>query len=287
MSFFDSFVDFGQGLVGKVVDTFLGDWSNKRSQRRSADYSYRNQWNLFKNSFDYELENIEDYRRDLGLTPQEFVGSVNPQGQTGAGVGTGTFGNMASVASNMRDVATAKRERDQLSTQKEIAEIQADAQRDVAEIQTGQQERSRVLEAAKFEFHKDLSNREFALLKREADNKAEKFNIEKETFTPAWLIAMKAASMGPENLRASAIYAYFKQKGFDLITDRGKVVSWKQLLEFLTVAGGEDSKLLKEVRGMTMILEGAAQGAKSVRGVFGNRQSGDGLSHWGDGLRGH
>ena len=250
---------------------------NYRDFRKSTRFGINANFNDWTNRLEYMQDT-------LGLTPSEIAGTP---ALSGGGSSGGTFGNTPRNSSNIaaateaitgaeRNEAQAKLAREQLETQKEIAGIQADTAREVAEISAEAPRSQAVTAADRLELDKAINDwkkahdqERVAVLVAQAKREAEKFDIEKPTFYPAFVLHKQAMSMGPDNLRASALYSFFKGRGIDILDRNNHIKSVREMQEIMDVMRAENSYMWRELSG--------AFGASEMIFRYGNKTRDDDL----------
>ena len=190
------------------------------------------------------------HMQSMGLTPQEIMGS----GVGGAGATGGqTFGNMNSLAQAELQQEEKKKKAQEIQRDYDVANINADAIRDVAKIQTGQQDKALQVQKGK------IAN-EIAIAWEKLSLDKQKWDIQKQTADPAFIIYKTALTMGTENLIVSGLYNYLKNIGYDILDPNGKI-SYKHIRIILDGLQAERARTNPEVN---FLMQEIADGAEKV-----------------------
>ena len=260
--------DFGFGLGSKAFDFGLSQLD------RASQYGYYKKSSRFAGRLaDQRWKDRIGYMQEsLGLTPNEIVGSP---AMSAGGAGGGSFGNAAQIGESlerrMAERADYRRLRSEekkvaaeLQTRKDIAQIGAQATVDAAGISAAPGHARVSVEQARNEWQQTHDQERVAILKRQADREADKYNIQRETFEPAFVLYKTAMGMSAANMRATAIYAWLRDQGLDILKRDGKPIDPIKMAEIIERMGSEDSTFLRELRGLLFgaeVVEGRAQGA--------------------------
>lgn len=273
--------------TSKGVDQSLNEFN------RARDYRYFKKSSRFSTDLRFDdWKRRTEYMQDrLGLTPSEISGSpaFAPGGPSGGSFGNGARINESTAASAAKAMELGRTRAEtaktaaQLQTQERIADKQIEGQVRVAEIQNEPRhkqadvaQQTADINKFKAEWQQRHDSERLANETARADREAEKFGLEKETFTPAFILHRDALRMGPDNLRASALYNMLKGQGVDILARDGKPVPPAQMAKILDRLRAENSSFWREFLGAMGIADTGFRLGKEAMSDDSSRRAGRG-----------
>ena len=177
----------------------------------------------------------------MGLTPQEIVGSAS----MGSGQGTtGSFGNFFNQGPLMQQA--------QMAYEAEQKALDRKNALDIAEIQFGAgSPADRTADAALTKVQQDKIRLEFEQMHKNRQFKMalEAHKRDMTTKSADFLLYKAMLSMGPDNLRTSALANQLSKKGVNVLDPNGKPIPEKEFMQIMSRLRMEGSTTYREVMG--------------------------------------
>ena len=177
----------------------------------------------------------------MGLTPQEIVGSAGMGGGQGT---TASFGNFFEQGPLMQQA--------QIAFEAEQKALDRQNALDLAEIQFGKgSPADRTADAALTKVQQDKIRLEFEQMHKTREFKIalERHKREMTTMSADFLLYKAMLSMGPDNLRTSALANQLQKQGLDILDPNGKPIPEKRFMKIMSQLRMEGSSTYREIMG--------------------------------------